>query len=97
VTVLPDATLSFAGVNKLFATVTLVGPVGTTGRVGVVLVGVLLLPPHAVRETSPRHIVAARPRRLRATGDGVESVAGMMESSRERAPVGHGFDERSHP
>jgi hypothetical protein len=41
VTVLPDVTLRFAGVNALFTTVTSVGPVGTTGVVGMVLVGEL--------------------------------------------------------
>jgi hypothetical protein len=35
VTVFPDVTLRVAGVNELFATVTSVGPVGTTGVVGV--------------------------------------------------------------
>jgi hypothetical protein len=82
VTVLPDGTLRFAGVTELFATVTSVGPVGTTGGgVGVVLVGEPL-PLHAVRQTNPKQIAAARPRGLPAIGQGVERVVVKMQASR---------------
>jgi hypothetical protein len=61
VTVPPDGTFRLAGVNELFATVTLVAPVG---GVGVGVVGEPLPPPHAVRRTNPTLMVAARLRRL---------------------------------
>jgi hypothetical protein len=83
VTVLPDGTLRFAGVNELFATVTLVGPVGT-GGVGVVLVGEPL-PPHAATQTNPAAITAARPRGLRGTRRGVERVTVTTNASIEGA------------